>query len=288
MELKPARLGRLFINIFDSIASKDRRMIFSELHNFLFIKGHKVASTSVEVALSAICGPNDIITPITPVDELHRINLGYRHAQNYGADPEKLAKYIEQIKSNDPSIFRQGLDNQKGRLKKPRGKFHAHQSLKRAWKRLKERCNGHTRVIAICRSPYQTLLSRLNHNATFLRYQKTGIAVQSTPEERRQALSNWLHQCKKEGYQNNLQKYQPPSDKSAPRVKYLRFESIQADIKAFLDSLSISNHPELPHLKKGVELQESEIKELATNEELSLINNYFKPELEEFNYKLIS
>ena len=273
----------------DSIAygKKDNEMIFSELHNFLFIKGHKVASTSVEVALSAICGPDDIITPITPIDELHRINLGYRHAQNYGADPEKLAKYIEKIKSNDPSIFKQGLNYKKDRLRKPRGRFQSHQSLKRSWKRLETRRNEHTRIIAICRSPYQTLLSRLNHNATILQYRKTGVAMQSTPKERQQALRDWLQQCKKEGYQSNLQGYQPPLDGSAPPIEYLRFESIKADLKAFMDSLSISNHPELPHLKKGVELKEEEIKELATSEELGLINNYFEPELEAFGYKKI-
>ena len=54
-----------------------------------------------------------------------------------------------------------------------------------------------------------------------------------------------------------------------------------------MDSLSISNHPELPHLKKGVELKEEEIKELATSAELGLINSYFEPELEEFGYKKI-
>ena len=74
-------------------------MIFSELHNFLFLKGRKVASTSFEVALSKICGADDVITPITPVDERHRINLGYRHAQNFGADPEKLMNYIDAVKT---------------------------------------------------------------------------------------------------------------------------------------------------------------------------------------------
>lgn len=44
-------------------------MILSKEHKFVFIKGRKVAGTSVEVFLSEICGKNDIITPITPIDE---------------------------------------------------------------------------------------------------------------------------------------------------------------------------------------------------------------------------
>ena len=59
-------------------------MIFSKLHRFLFIKGRKVAGTSFEVALSKICGPDDILTPITPIDEQTRLSLQYRPAQNYG------------------------------------------------------------------------------------------------------------------------------------------------------------------------------------------------------------
>jgi len=56
-------------------------MIYSKQNDFLFIKGGKVAGTSVEMALSTVCGPEDIITPITPADELERLRLGGRGAQ---------------------------------------------------------------------------------------------------------------------------------------------------------------------------------------------------------------
>ncbi len=49
--------------------SEQPPMILSKLHKFLFLKGRKVAGTSVEVFLSGICGPEDVITPITPIDE---------------------------------------------------------------------------------------------------------------------------------------------------------------------------------------------------------------------------
>jgi hypothetical protein len=38
-------------------------MIVSHLHRFIYIKPTKVAGTSVEVALSSICGDDDIVTP---------------------------------------------------------------------------------------------------------------------------------------------------------------------------------------------------------------------------------
>jgi hypothetical protein len=49
-------------------------MILSRAHGFIFIKGLKVGGTSVEIALSTICGTDDIVTPITPIDELKRID----------------------------------------------------------------------------------------------------------------------------------------------------------------------------------------------------------------------
>jgi hypothetical protein len=40
-------------------------MIASRLHNFIFIKTMKTAGTSIEMALSPHCGPDDILTPIS-------------------------------------------------------------------------------------------------------------------------------------------------------------------------------------------------------------------------------
>ena len=58
-------------------------MIISHKHAFIFIKVRKTASTSVEVALSNFCGPDDVLTPLRDRDEQLRRELGYRGAQNY-------------------------------------------------------------------------------------------------------------------------------------------------------------------------------------------------------------
>lgn len=59
-------------------------MILSHKHKFIFIKTNKTAGTSVEIALSKFCGPEDIVTPISDVDEDLRHELGYASAQNFG------------------------------------------------------------------------------------------------------------------------------------------------------------------------------------------------------------
>ena len=64
-------------------------MILSHQYKFIFLKTNKTAGTSVEIALSKHCGPQDIITPISPRDEKMRHDLGYRGAQNYLAPGAK-------------------------------------------------------------------------------------------------------------------------------------------------------------------------------------------------------
>jgi len=58
-------------------------MIVSHKHRFIYIKTLKTAGTSLEIALSKFCGADDIITSIDRADEVMRVGLGYRGAQNF-------------------------------------------------------------------------------------------------------------------------------------------------------------------------------------------------------------
>jgi len=57
-------------------------MIISHTHKFIFVKTRKTAGTSIEIALSSICGDNDVITPINEEDELLRKEIAHRSLQN--------------------------------------------------------------------------------------------------------------------------------------------------------------------------------------------------------------
>jgi hypothetical protein len=58
-------------------------MIISHRYKFIFLKTRKTAGTSIEIALSRFCGEKDVITPISPRDEVLRQELSYRGPQNF-------------------------------------------------------------------------------------------------------------------------------------------------------------------------------------------------------------
>lgn len=75
-------------------------MIASHLHNFIFIKTKKTAGTTVEVALGEVCGPDDIVTPLGPTDELLR-GHGQPVCRNFARNPVIEHDLKQAIITND-------------------------------------------------------------------------------------------------------------------------------------------------------------------------------------------
>jgi hypothetical protein len=57
-------------------------MIVSHSHSFIYLRTRKTASTALEIALSTVCGSQDVITPFCPRDEGVRAEAGGRGPQN--------------------------------------------------------------------------------------------------------------------------------------------------------------------------------------------------------------
>lgn len=250
-------------------------MIYSRLHRFLFIKGRKVAGTSCEVALSQICGPDDILTPITPIDEQARLREGCRHAQNYGADPGKLEAYIAALRHATPGAPLPPSP--------PPGPLKPHTSLQDAYTQLGDEITN-ARIIAIARSPYQTVLSWLNHRLGFNHYKATGTAMAASREALKQELPIFLQDLRAGNIRRNISSYTPPEGATLQPVDYLRFETLQQDLDRFLASLGLDQGIRLPHLKKGQNLSDDVILEIASAEQVAEINATYQDEFDAFGY----
>lgn len=58
-------------------------MIVSHKHRFIFIKSAKTAGSSVELMLAKVCGPNDVITPLTAYNKRFDTDYYEHKPQNY-------------------------------------------------------------------------------------------------------------------------------------------------------------------------------------------------------------
>jgi hypothetical protein len=211
-------------------------MIFSKLHKFIFIKGRKVAGTSTEIALSTICGPDDIITTIGQSDELMRISRGAQ-AQNYSSDPVAERAYIEQLKVTP-------LKNISG-LKPPKGPFLNHMPLSKVL----ELCGdvrSEYKIIAVDRNPYSKVLSLANMQAA-TGYKESGVMV-STLEGLQVAINDLFDS-------GSIKKYRGADGKLATEI--MRYETLAEEFATFMATLGIENPPTLPHAKKAFFLTRS-------------------------------
>jgi hypothetical protein len=252
-------------------------MILSKRHSFVFIKGRKVAGTSVEVFLSAICGSEDIITPITPIDEKFRIESGYRHAQNYGANAEDHNNYISLIKS----LPKEDLIH----VKHPKSAFYNHMPLTQVLELSGEITSDEWFIFAIDRCPYQKIISMANMELNFDKYKKTGNAMYSDIKSLKLKVSDFFREGKISDVKN-IDLYK--NHERHVETHILRFENLHEDLARLMVKLNIKAYPELPHLKKGILSKNIDPHDVFEKDQLEAINDIFRQEFDLFGYKMIS
>lgn len=78
-------------------------MIASRLHGFIFIKTMKTAGTSIEMALSPCCGPDDILTPISVRHDIERAAAGV-YPRHFSDTLER--RYRKALRKGNPKLMR--------------------------------------------------------------------------------------------------------------------------------------------------------------------------------------
>jgi len=118
-------------------------MIVSHKHRFIFLKTKKTAGTSIELALSAVCGRDDIITPLAqPEDEPLRRGLAPQNWRRPGLVPAAWRGMAELL-----NLSRKAVD------------FHEHIKAEKARRFLGERVWNSYFKFAVERNPWDRQVS---------------------------------------------------------------------------------------------------------------------------------
>jgi hypothetical protein len=76
-------------------------VIISHKHRFIFTKNQKVAGSAIEMALSVHCGPDDIVTPLSPHNEALRQKEEEQRRQLGGVAPQNYRRSFTQYSAYD-------------------------------------------------------------------------------------------------------------------------------------------------------------------------------------------
>lgn len=128
-------------------------MICSHAWRFVFLKTRKTAGTSVEIALSRLCGEADIVTPLAAVDEAARFEASGRVARNYAS-----VGFAAPAREERADLV--GFFEQQRTQAAVRGQFYNHMPAKETRPLLGERVWGGYFRFTIERDPYSRLQSQ--------------------------------------------------------------------------------------------------------------------------------
>lgn len=145
-------------------------MIFLKPQNLLFIKPHKTASTSVEIALScAARDAADIITPLIPEDEAQRAKTGGRLPQNWAWLAATERRYLRDfaVYLATGTVPKRLLPGGHGKLySKLSARFYNHMTPQAIRARGGRAMLERAFVVSMVRHPYEQIVSWAWHQQT--------------------------------------------------------------------------------------------------------------------------
>ena len=230
-------------------------MIVSHKHKFIFLKTQKTAGTSIEIALSKFCGPDDIITPITPVDEKKRSELGHRHSQNFRAS----------IWDYDARDIYRTL-----RRRKMKRKFYNHMSAKEVKELIGNDIWDNYYKFCFERNPWDRVISEY-----YWRYSEDKI---------RPTICEFIHSSdllllKKRGY------WLYTIDGQISVDKIYRFENLAGALDEIKKILKLPEKPVLPHAKSGFRKDKRSYRDILRQSEQAKIGEIFSDEIRLLGYE---
>jgi hypothetical protein len=246
-------------------------MILSKAHRFIFIKGVKVGGTSAEIALSTICGPDDIVTPITPIDELRRLELN-AGARNYSENRAVELGYLEALQRTAISDL--------PKLPSPPPGYYKHMPLRDVFRRYGPAAMDY-RVVCVERHPYAKIFSWANHMLNFEAY-KAGGEMRCDWHELKSYLERAIDNRSILAVKN-IDRYRRPDGLISAHI--MRCNNLAAEVQQLISSLGIEFRSSFPHAKKGILADDLDPCDLLNKEQIKLINELFAEEFDTFHYE---
>lgn len=242
-------------------------MLLSHAHRFVFVRGRKVAGTSVEIALSTICGPDDIVPALIPVDERLRQTLGGRSG-NYSDDPLRERAYAELVRTASADAL--------SRLAPPPSHYPPHMALREIATRHDV---GGYRTISVVRDPYARVLSALN-----MRQFPPGAAAHGPLAGDPALFRDAFDRQKKDVDRLRIIDLYRGADGRLPAT-ILRYETLENDFAKLLAELGIAQPIALPHAKMGLLSNDLDPLSLLRRDQIDAIGAIFADEFEAFGYR---
>jgi len=229
-------------------------MIVNHAYRFIFLKTRKTAGTSIEVALSPFCGPDDIVTPISPKDETLRgpENSPRNHRGAFNPFPE--------LPTPGTDITRTLRDAVRGR------KFFNHMTATQAHNRLpREVWNGYFKFCFV-RNPWDRTVSMFH-------WENRGKERPRTWEE----FLEWGE------FRPDFGLYSLGGKLAMDFVG--RYESLQDDLTRALQMTGLTDQIELPRAKGDFRKDPRDYRDYYTPAQRDVIAKVFAPEIEMFGYE---
>jgi hypothetical protein len=229
-------------------------MIISHKHKFIFLKTSKTAGTSIEIALSGICGADDIISPISPEDEKTRAEAGFRGPQHHLASAREYG------------IVDVARLLVKGRKK---NRFYNHISAAEVkaligedtWNSYYKFCferNPWDRAISLyyfrCKSEPRPSISKFFNSGALKRLKQKGIELYSI-------------------------------DGQVAVDKVCRFESIAEELEDIRARLHIPEKLELPRAKSGFRKDKRSYRDILDTDQQARVAEFFSDEIKLMGYE---
>ena len=231
-------------------------MIISRRNGFIFLANRKTASTSIAIALSEACGPNDVIAPLGK-DEQFRTAAGFRSPQNFIPWNQKLRYYRLRAQRK---LTGRSIDRELRSIG-----FHTHMTAAQAIQLTGEQQWAHAFKFCFIRNPWDRAISqyfweiRDNQEPISLDTFINGDSLIRAAERSREIYT----------INNKI---------AVDRL--CRFEAINDELETIYRELSIPFKPALPKAKTQYRQDRRHYKDILSPDQAARIASIFAEEIE--------